>query len=641
MGDLSKLAIAIGQMDVIAGQPSKNFTTIKRMVDQARRQGAQLIVFPEMCVGGYFLADRWTDDDFVDYLESFNDRIRSLSDGIGIIFGNVSRSYLNPSHPGKDGRRVRYNTAFFAANGQWVPRATSTAISDEEARCIAGRYLKTLQPDYRMFDDDRYFVSALQDGGYHPNLPFEDAYAAPFVFQTAGETYRIGLEICEDLWSGDYSRNPTADYVQSGCDAIINISASPWTMRKDTGRTKRVLEHVEEIGRIVPLLYVNTVGMQNTGKNVLAFDGGSTVYGTDGSVRARLRDDFQETCEVVRLDRPGAVVPSDSDKVLDAIVATLRRFDAQLFPFKPKWIIGLSGGIDSSITASLLRLALDDPQRIVGYNLATRYNSDITKANAYELSRALGIRLVNGSIEPVVHATSEVLAGYGYGSDQVSSLAQENVQARLRGHMLSTFAQVEGGVIMNNGNKVEIMLGYATLYGDAIGAISPIGDLTKVELFDLARCINRRLGCEAVPANLIPQETPEGFAWETMPSAELKDDQRDPMKWFYHDWLVHQLTDYPGYGIQSVLRAYRDDKLQSTPVAKWVRYWGLDNPQAFIEDFEWVLRQMRISVFKRIQMPPTITLSRGSFGFDFRENQGAYEESDTYRSLKAEILGQA
>ena len=412
-------------------------------------------------------------------------------------------------------------------------------------------------------------------------------------------------------------------------------------MNKDAGRTKRVREHTRQLGHIVPLLYVNTVGMQNTGKNVLTFDGGSTVYGPDGAVLARCRDDFAEDLRVVSLARPGTVTPSDPDKVLDAIVATLRRFDAQIFPFKPKWIIGLSGGIDSSITASALRMALDDPDRIVGYNLATRYNSDVTKANAYNLAQALGIRLVNGSIEEVVDATQRVLSLYGYEPDQVSGLAQENVQARLRGHMLSTFAQIEGGVIMNNGNKVEIMMGYATLYGDSIGAISPIGDLTKVQLFDLARAINRRFGFEAVPENLMPKETENGFTWETMPSAELKDDQRDPMKWFYHDWLVHQLVDYPGYGTERVMRAYLKNKLADTEAGKWIRYYGLEDPQAFIEDLEWVLRQMRISVFKRIQMPPNITLSRGSFGFDFRENQAIYEQTDSYRALKQQILSQA
>lgn len=641
MGDISKLAIAIGQMDVVTGHPTDNFETMKRMVACAKREGAQLVVFPEMCVGGYFLADKWTDEDYVDYLASFNDRVRELSDGIGIIFGNVERTYLDSKTRGKDGRRARYNMAFFAHNRQWVPREHKQELPAPAAERIAGRYIKTLLPSYRMFDDERYFVSALEDAAYHSELDFADTYAAPFVFTVGGETYRIGLEICEDLWSGDYACNQTARYVEAGCDAIINISASPWTMNKDAGRTKRVREHTRQLGHIVPLLYVNTVGMQNTGKNVLAFDGGSTVYGPDGAVLARCRDDFAEDLRVVSLARPGTVTPSDPDKVLDAIVATLRRFDAQIFPFKPKWIIGLSGGIDSSITASALRMALDDPDRIVGYNLATRYNSDVTKANAYNLAQALGIRLVNGSIEEVVDATQRVLSLYGYEPDQVSGLAQENVQARLRGHMLSTFAQIEGGVIMNNGNKVEIMMGYATLYGDSIGAISPIGDLTKVQLFDLARAINRRFGFEAVPENLMPEETENGFMWETMPSAELKDDQRDPMKWFYHDWLVHQLVDYPGYGTERVMRAYLKNKLADTEAGKWIRYYGLEDPQAFIEDLEWVLRQMRISVFKRIQMPPNITLSRGSFGFDFRENQAIYEQTDSYRALKQQILSQA
>ena len=126
-----------------------------------------------------------------------------------------------------------------------------------------------------------------------------------------------------------------------------------------------------------------------------------------------------------------------------------------------------------------------------------------------------------------------------------------------------------------------------------------------------------------------------------MPSAELKDDQRDPMKWFYHDWLVHQLVDYPGYGTERVMRAYLKNKLADTEAGKWIRYYGLEDPQAFIEDLEWVLRQMRISVFKRIQMPPNITLSRGSFGFDFRENQAIYEQTDSYRALKQQILSQA
>ncbi len=629
MGDISKLKIAIGQMDIIPGQPSKNFETICKMVEQAKGMGAHIIVFPEMCIGGYLLADKWTDEGFVDYLASYNEKVLELSQGIGIVFGNVGREYLSPSHSGKDGRRDRYNMAFFAMDGKWVTRSGDA---------VPGKYIKALQPNYRMFDDDRYFTSALEDHGYHQDLDFESAYCAPFVFEIDGESYSMGLEICEDLWSGDYSYDQTAHYVKSGCDFIVNISASPWTSFKDEGRTKRVMEHVREIGRIVPLVYVNTVGMQNTGKNVMAFDGGSTVYGPQGQILARCRDDFEQDLEVVSLVRETVMQPQPEHKTLEAIVKTLRRFDQQIFPFKPKWIIGLSGGIDSSVNACLLDMALQDKSRIVGYNLATKYNSDATKANAYNLAQKLGIRLVNGSIEKLVEASNDVLGIYGYDPESISGLAQENIQARIRGHVLSTFAQVEGGVIMNNGNKVEIMMGYATLYGDSIGAISPIGDLTKVRLFDVARQINEHYEQEVVPNNLIPNMTEDGYVWETMPSAELKDAQKDPMKWFYHDWLVDRLTDYPGYTTLGVMEQYLADKLASTQVGKWIEFYGLDDPKAFIDDLEWVLRQMRISVFKRIQMPPNITLTRGSFGFDFRENQAIYEQTDRYRELKQKIL---
>ena len=637
MVDISKLSVYVAQMDVVAGQPSKNLQTMRRFVDQARAAGADLVVFPEMCVGGYLLADRWTDDDFVDYLASFNDQIRALSHGIGIIWGNVGRTYLSPAHPGKDGRACRYNMAFFAKDGEWVAR---------EGAAVSGRYIKTLEPNYRMFDDERYFTSSIEDSAYYDGADFLQTYATPFSFEARGETFRIGVEVCEDLWSGDYAYDCTAGYVRAGCDAIVNISASPWTLNKDAGRAKRVREHVRNLGGIVPLLYVNTVGMQNTAKNVLGFDGGSTLYDAQGRVTCALRDDFEEEGRLVRFDAKPLSEPCADEqaehqkaKLLDALVKTLRRFDAQVFPWGPKWIIGLSGGIDSSVNAALLTLALGGADRIVGYNLATRYNSDVTKANAYQLAQSLGITLKNGSIEPVVDATNQVLALYGYSEQDAAGLAQENIQARLRGHMLSTFAQVEGGVIMNNGNKVETLFGYATLYGDAIGAISPLGDVTKVRLFDLARQVNAAFGRTVVPENLIPTETADGMDWETPPSAELKDAQVDPMKWYYHDWLIDQLMDYPGFGVLRVMRAYAEDRLQSSPVAKWVRYYGLaDNPAAFVEDLEWVCAQMRKNVFKRIQMPPNITVTRGSFGMDFRENQGEYEQTEAYRALRAQIL---
>lgn len=670
-----KLRIALCQMDVRAGQPSRNFETMSRAVEEARAEGADLVVFPEMCVGGYCLADRWTDEDFVDYLASFNDRVRALSQGIGIVFGNVVRAYRSPGHKGRDGRRTRYNAALFAQDGEWVPRVGGCAP--------AGIYVKTLAPDYRMFDDDRYFTSALEDATYYARdaarapvagadnasaggaapiaagasvscaAPADDgfasAYLAPFSFTVRGETVRVGLEVCEDMWAADYAVDPTARYAQMGCDLVVNVSASPWTRGKDAARDRRLAEQVAAGVALPPFVYVNAVGMQNTGKNVLAFDGASALYGCDGRARARLRDDFEPECAVIDVEQALAasepVLASSyaeaddpaSAKLADALEKTIRRFDEQVLPWKPRWVIGLSGGIDSSVTCALAVRAVGR-DRVCGFNLATRHNSDATKSNADALAAALGVELRQGSIEPLVDATHGVVAQYGYGADACAGLVDENVQARLRGHLLSTFAQIEGGVIMNNGNKVESLFGYATLYGDAIGALAPLGDVTKTALFGVARELNRRFGRTVVPAGLIPTETSDGLAWEQPPTAELADGQRDPMKWFYHDWLTDRLTDYPGYGAVAVMERYLEDRLASTPVAKWVRYYGLDDPRAFVDDLEWVLRQMRTAVFKRIQMPPNITVTRGSFGNDFRENQGAYEATARYRELRAAIL---
>ena len=440
-----------------------------------------------------------------------------------------------------------------------------------------------------------------------------------------------------------------ASAVAQDCGVQLVLDARPFILHGGPSVAEEFAAGVAETGASPLLVHVNCVGMQGTDKAVLSFDGDSAVYGPDGSRIASCREDFEEDLLVVSVhleDKQVECVASsnvpryddEDEKVLDGIVSALRRFDEQVFPFHPKWVIGLSGGLDSSVTAALMCLAFGGPERIVGYNLATRYNSDATKMNAYELAQALGISLVNGSIEEIVAATGTVMGLYGYPEERLGGLVQENIQARLRGHMLSTFAAVEGGVIMNNGNKIEAALGYATLYGDAVGAIAPIGDVTKVRLFNISRIINRRLGVEAVPMNLVPEETEDGYNWETMPSAELKDAQRDPMKWFYHDWLVERLLDEEGFGIEDLMEGYLNDRLQSSDVAKWVHFYGLDDPQAFIEDIEWVLKQMAGSAFKRVQMPPTIMVVRNAYGYENRENQVRFERTARYEDLKRRIL---
>lgn len=434
--------------------------------------------------------------------------------------------------------------------------------------------------------------------------------------EACGETYRIGLEP-DDL----------------SCDFAVLCDVGPFTVFGDLED-----DGLRTLPKGVPTIYLRPVGMRNIGKKVLAYDGGSRVYDAKGRMVCALRDDFEEDIAVMRFSDEGVTVHSEADKLLSALVKTLRRFDEQVLFWNPKWIIGLSGGLDSSIVATLLTLAFG-ADRVVGYNLATRYNSDATKSNAASLAKALGIELKNGSIEQLIDATSQVVSSYGYPDDVVSGLVAENVQARLRGHALSTLAAIEGGVVVNNGNRIECALGYATMYGDAIGAIGPIGDLTKVQLFGLARAINATSEVPIIPSNLLPVVSDAGLTWQTPPSAELAEGQTDPMKWFYHDWLISRLLDAADIDVAAceILEGYALDKLTSTQVGTWVRFYGLDEPNAFADDLDWVLRTMKKAVFKRIQAPPYICLASPASVAAGPESQGAFAPSVRYRELEARV----
>lgn len=617
------MKIALAQMNVQAGQVDLNLLEMKRMIDEAVNQNADLIVFPEMCVGGYLISDVYLQAGRVKELLDANDLIRTWSSDIGIIWGNLSQD-SNLSN-NRDGRFNRLNTAFFARKGKWV---------EKEGDQQDGRYFKHCLPDYRFFDDSRYFKSGMDIALETGKSP--DALIEPFIFEHAGKSYRIGLEVCEDLWSKDYLIDPTATYVNKSVDFIVNISTSPWTYNKEFSRTKRIREHVENHGvKMVPLIYLNACGMQNTGKNVLMFDGGSTVYAKDGSVIAGCRDDFQSELKIIELDKP-EVFTATQDKLMKAILGAIQEFDRQIFKQRVPWIIGLSGGIDSSINAALLVMALGK-DRVKGFNLASRFNRDETKSIARVLADDLGIEFREGSIEALVDATHSTLDAYGF-EVQETGLGYENIQARLRGHLLSSFAAYHKGVVCNNGNKVELALGYATLYGDTIGALSPLGDCTKLQIFELAKSINRIHGKALIDEVLIPSDEDGKPVFRLPPSAELKDNQVDPMKWGYHDWLVQYLIQYPTHAPIEWLNSYLDGSWRETDVASNMIAYGLDDPEAFITDFRWFTRAWQSGIFKRIQFPPIVTLSRGSFGFDYRESQLAYVESEAMSETIQSIL---
>ncbi len=616
------MKIAMAQLNIRAGQIDVNLDNMHQLILSAVQDKADLIVFPEMAVGGYLISDLFLQESFVSQLLNANNIIKSWSQDIGIIWGNVSHN--DASKRNRDGRFNRYNTAFFAYQGQWVKK---------ENQLNNGHYYKHCLPDYRFFDDSRYFKSGYEDA--QENKRSLRDTINPFIFTKDSVTYRIGLEVCEDLWSKDYNVDPTEIYINHGVDFIVNISSSPWTLNKEISREKRIYEHVEKQGaKMVPMVYVNASGMQNNGKNVLVFDGDSTIYRKDGSVLGQCKDDFKQECGVFDLEK-SYTKHTQNHKLLNGLLCAIYEFDRQILPFKPKWIIGLSGGIDSSVNAALLCMALGQ-DRVIAYNMASRYNQALLKNIALETAQKLGIEYFSGSIEQLVQATESTLKEYAI--DPIEGLAYENIQARLRGHLLSSFASYKGGVICNNGNKVECALGYATLYGDTIGALSPLGDCTKLQVFELANMINSHYKQSIIDSNLIPVIEKHSIKFGFAPSAELRTDQVDPMKWVYHDWLVQYLIQYPSHHIMDWLKIYQTGEWKKSEVADWMMYYGLDNPHKFIEDIRWFMKAWHTAIFKRIQFPPIVTISRGSFGSDYRESQIPYIENNEIKMIINEIL---
>ncbi len=622
------MKIALAQMRVIAGQAWKNFEKMKQLIDEAREKGCQIIAFPEMCVGGYLLADRWTEDDWCNYLAAFNNRICELSENIIIVYGNI---LVDKSKKNKDGRTRKYNAGFAFHNGKPLRRPGD--LPD-------GVIIKSLLPSYRIFDDNRYFYS-LTEYAHDTNTQLEDLLQ-PFQTTINGQIICFGVEICEDLWFNDYRYkgkplNISKHLIENGSQFIFNISSSPWTHGKNKARNKRIEESCNDAGRFVPFYYVNCTGVQNNGKNIVVFDGDSTIYNEKAEVVKTCSELFTE--ELMINDTATALKPVKREPMVTiktkylALIEGIRGMDEIMGNDRFPYIVGVSGGIDSALTACLISQAVGS-HRIVAFNLPAKYNSEITKEIAANLTSKLGITMHSIPIEEMVTVNNKLLDSFN-----PAELHLENIQAKIRGtSILSNAAGILNGVMPCNGNKVEIALGYTTLYGDVNGAIAPLGDLLKTEVFEMASFLNREVFSEEViPWALIPDES---YQFKVAPSAELKENQIDPMKWGYHDALIRMFTDYKKIGAEAIIRWYLDGELcqkLSIPETLLKRY-GLDDPKAFVDDLEWVVGSIQRAVYKRVQSPPIIILSKSSYGYDIRESQLPAYYTDNYKELKKKLL---
>jgi len=464
------LRVALAQVNTTVGDFKGNGELILGGWRQARQQGAEVVLFPELAVCGYPPLDLVVRRDFVSMAVASIEGLASrMGDGPVAIIGTPRRTDGGQS-PGV------HNSAAVISGGR-----------------VVGHADKVLLPTYDVFDEARTFVAGSEAR----------------CFEIAGE--RVGVAICEDLWNIDgergtphYRQDPGKQLVAGGAKLILSPSASPFHVGKSASRRRLFLAQAKRLG--VPLVVCNLVG----GNTELIFDGASIVTTPDG--RWAQLDSFVEASEVLdtrNLPAGLADEAGDHEQIADALILGIGDYFRKC-GFK-KAVVGLSGGIDSAVTALLAVSALG-AENVDGIGMPGPFSSRGSVDDGRELARRLGIRFDLVPINPAFESIASALEGII--GDKFSGLTQENVQARIRGMMLMAVSNALGALVLATGNKSELSVGYCTLYGDLCGGLTPLGDVMKMSVYEIAR-LDRFAG-------LVPPET-----LSKPPSAELKPDQTD------------------------------------------------------------------------------------------------------------------
>ncbi len=547
------MKITIGQINTTNGDIEGNVAKILSAIEQAKSDGADMIVFPEVSTHGYTSQDWFQDRDIVEYALEPLEKIIPATVGITAVVGTI-----RPNED-KHGRRI-YNTAAIISDGKLIKFVD-----------------KSLLPEYDVFDDPRYFE------------PNENPDGIVEITTSDGKLHRIGVVVCEDFWNDKtfwkerlYGNDPTDIVVQRGAEIIVAINASPYNKGKIKLRCEMVAHRAK--ASKVPIVFVNLVG----GNDGIIFDGASLIADSEGDIILQAKA-FEECVETVEINDalPDArgITGGETEAIRQALVLGIRDY-AQKNRFT-KAVLGLSGGVDSALVATLACEALG-AENVLAVMMPSPFSSEGSIKHSEKLAAALGMptRLepISGAFEILLKQLNLHKPSHGG-----ENLAAENMQSRLRGVILMTISNAQGRLVLATGNKSELAVGYCTLYGDTNGGLAVIGDVLKTEVYKICRHINKSANREIIPFEII----------EKAPSAELAPNQFDQ-------------DSLPPYDLMdAILKPYFEDKLSPAAII------AAGSDEKLVYD---LLNKVEspANEFKRRQLPPTLIISKNAIGIGRR-----------------------
>lgn len=528
------MKIGFAQLNPTVGDITGNTERLLSAYQKLVQQGAEIVLSPELAITGYPPLDLLFQSRFVprnlEALANLTTQVGSVPLVVGFvdIHSGIGRPFLNSAAVIQNGR-------------------------------IVAKIVKTHLPTYDVFDEDRYFQPATT------NEPI----------QIAGK--KIGITLCEDIWTPSYlpralyKKSPTETLVEQGAELILNLSASPFAV----GKPERRLEMLQQVARenSIPIAYCNCVGANDQ----LVFDGHSLLIGADGLPRLQLAG-FTEDISVGALSAPPTKIttPSAEESLFDALVLGVRDY-LHKSGFRSA-VLGLSGGIDSAIVAVIAARALG-PENVLGVTMPTQFSSTGSVDDSAHIAKNLGIRFLEIPIQKAFNAFREQFTEHFSG--RAENETEENMQPRLRGMTLMALSNKFGHLVLSTGNKSELAVGYCTLYGDMCGGLAVISDVSKTDIYRLARWINRE-------GEIIP--------WSTInkpPSAELKPDQRD------------QDTLPPYEILDPILQLFVEEQLSTDEII--ARGYDPDT-------VKWIVRRVTLNEYKRAQAAPGLKVTSRAFG---------------------------